>query len=181
MALIQILLTLILLSAFPASANQAAGTLNGTVLDPAGASVSGATVSLSHPVSGFEREVTADDRGGFRFTNVPFQAYELQAMQAGFRPSSRRVELRSNLPVGVDIQLELLTQSESVSVDASERITLLDPEASGTQTQLSRLIIEKLPVSSATRGLESVLLGFPGFAANANGSIHPRGAHNQMT
>jgi hypothetical protein len=31
------------------------------------------------------------------------------------------------------------------------------------------------------RGLESVLVAFPGFAQNANGAIHPRGAHNQMT
>jgi len=33
----------------------------------------------------------------------------------------------------------------------------------------------------AIGGLESVLVTFPGFAQNANGAIHPRGAHNQMT
>ena len=181
MAVIQILLMLILYSASPASANQAAATLNGTVVDPSGAAVAGAAVVLSYPLSGFEREVAADEGGEFRFTNVPFQAYELRVTQPGFESASRRVELRSNLPVSVNFRLELLTRLESVSVGANANITLLDPEASGTQTQLSRLIIEKLPISSATRGLESVLLGFPGFAANANGSIHPRGAHNQMT
>ena len=33
----------------------------------------------------------------------------------------------------------------------------------------------------SSRGLESVVVAFPGFAQNANGAIHPRGAHNQMT
>ncbi len=38
-----------------------------------------------------------------------------------------------------------------------------------------------MPVAVSSRGLESVLVTFPGFAQNANGAIHPRGAHNQMT
>ena len=41
--------------------------------------------------------------------------------------------------------------------------------------------IEKLGLRSSSRGLESVLVRFPGFAQNANGAIHPRGTHNQMT
>ena len=47
--------------------------------------------------------------------------------------------------------------------------------------QLTASAIERLPVPNGARGLEGVLLTFPGFAANANGAIHPRGAHNQMT
>jgi hypothetical protein len=38
-----------------------------------------------------------------------------------------------------------------------------------------------MPVQIGSRGMESLLLSFPGFAANANGAIHPRGAQNQMT
>ena len=178
---IQILVALIFLLAPLGRATQATSSLTGTVVDPSGTAVGGATVLLYHPVSGFEREATADDHGRFRFTNLPFQGYELRVVQSGFRPANRHLELRSNLPESVVIELGLQAQADSVSVSADERITLLDPEASGTRTQLSRLIIEKLPVGSATRGLEAVLLGFPGFAANANGSIHPRGAHNQMT
>ncbi|MCY4189161.1 MAG: carboxypeptidase regulatory-like domain-containing protein [Bryobacterales bacterium] len=176
-----ILSALIFLLAPAASDAQATATLAGTVVDPSGAAAVGASVSLRHQVSGFEREAATDDKGAFRFTNVAFRGYELRIARPGFQPAVRYVELRSNLPVRVEIQLELLPRVESVSVGAVERMTLLDLEASGTRSQLSRLVIEKLPVSSAARGLESVLLGFPGFAANANGAIHPRGAHNQMT
>ncbi|MCX7605279.1 MAG: TonB-dependent receptor plug domain-containing protein, partial [Bryobacteraceae bacterium] len=36
-------------------------------------------------------------------------------------------------------------------------------------------------LQAGNRGLESILVSMPGFAQNANGAIHPRGAHNQMT
>ena len=58
---------------------------------------------------------------------------------------------------------------------------LVDPEGTGTRTELNATVMNQLPVAPTSRGLESVLLTFPGFAANANGAIHPRGAHNQMT
>jgi hypothetical protein len=66
-------------------------------------------------------------------------------------------------------------------VGAFEKAQLVDSEATGTRTQLSLAQIETMPIPVGTRGLESILLSFPGFAADANGAIHPRGAHNQMT
>ena len=68
-----------------------------------------------------------------------------------------------------------------ISVTAFETAGLVDSEATGTRTQLDMAQIERMPVPAGARALESVLLSFPGFAANANGAIHPRGAHNQMT
>src|SRR3972149_3934101 len=43
------------------------------------------------------------------------------------------------------------------------------------------LAVESIQVPLGTRGIEAYLLTAPGFAVNANGAIHPRGAHNQMT
>ena len=45
---------------------------------------------------------------------------------------------------------------------------------------MNRSEIERLTMAGS-RGLEGILASFPGFALNANGAIHPRGAHNQMT
>ena len=134
-----------------------------------------------HALSGLERGTVTDGQGRFELTNVPFQGYVLKVTRAGFRPASRLVELRSNLPVSVEIALEVAAQIESVVIESSASRALLDTASTGTKTQLSRAIVEKLPIAPGARGLEAVLLGFPGFAANANGSIHPRGAHNQMT
>jgi outer membrane cobalamin receptor len=76
--------------------------------------------------------------------------------------------------------MQLAVRAETVSVTAFETATLIQPETTGTRTELSAQAIERMPVPAGGRGLEQVLLSFPGFAADANGSIHPRGAHNQM-
>ena len=178
---IRFLLALTLVLGLWTAMAQASGMLDGTVLDPSQSTVPGASVRLFSPLSGFDLKTATDDRGRFRFSNVPFQTYVLEVAREGFKPCSRDIEVRSNLPLAVQVTLEILAQSEAVSVDSVARLTLLDTRVSGTKTRLSRMVIDKLPVGIGARGLEAVLLGFPGFASNANGSIHPRGAHNQMT
>ena len=175
------LLPLALLVAWNPAQAQAAATLEGIVVDAQRAAVAGATVRLTHALSGFERELATNGRGQFSFANVPFQGYALRVERQGFRPVSRPIDLRSRLTAPLEIALDISVNVESMVVNASERLDLLDTEATGTRAQLSQRIIEKLPVAPGARGLEAVLLGFPGFAVNANGSIHPRGAHNQMT
>ena len=62
------------------------------------------------------------------------------------------------------------------------RGALLGPETTGPSSSRSRWLVV-LPggvllvvVALGSRGLESVLVTFPGFAQNANGAIHPRGS-----
>jgi hypothetical protein len=160
---------------------QATATLSGRVQDLSGAAVSGAAVSLQNALTGYsERALTGPD-GTFRIGNIPFHDYVLRVHVPGFEEKTRTVALRSNVPVEVGVVLALAGVTEQVSVNAYEKAQLVDAEATGTRTQLSRAQIETMPIPVGARGLESVLLSFPGFAADANGAIHPRGAHNQMT
>jgi len=46
-------------------------SVSGTVKDPSGAVIPGATVTIYNPVTGFERTVSTDATGGFSFPNVP--------------------------------------------------------------------------------------------------------------
>ena len=160
---------------------QVSATLAGTVLDPTEAAVPNAQVQIAHPLSGLRKRTVTDGNGQFRFSNLPFGPYRVEIRSEGFRRLVTDVQLRTNLPLSVHFRLELMTRTETVLVEDSVRTSLLDTRASGTRTQLSARAIEKLPVGPGARGLEAILLGFPGFAANANGAIHPRGAHNQLT
>src|ERR1035437_1852531 len=47
-------------------------SVSGTVLDPSGAVVPGATVQIHNPVSQFDRTTTTDNLGKFTIPNVPF-------------------------------------------------------------------------------------------------------------
>src|SRR5450755_429599 len=75
------------------------GSVNGTVLDPTGAVVAGATVEIRNPVSGFDRSTTTDNDGRFAFTNIPFNPYHLTVTASGFMMSAQDVEPRSSVPV----------------------------------------------------------------------------------
>ena len=178
---ISFLPALILAIGPPSALCQASATLRGTVVDPTDGAVADADIRLADPLSGLELATATDRQGRFLLSNIPFQQYVLAVGRAGFRSSTRQLDLRSNLPVTVRIRLALEAWDGSMSVRAAAAPDLLDAEASGTKARLSRGIIEKLPTPPGARGLEAILLGLPGFAANANGAIHPRGAHNQMT
>ena len=125
-------------------------------------------------------ERNSGDDGEFSFTNVPLGGYELTVAHVGFVPFQQSTSLRSNVPVSLTVELEVGGARETLTVTA-EASTLIDPEVSGTYAQVNQLDVDRMATGAGARGLESALARFPGFAKNANGAIHPRGAHNQMT
>ncbi|HYZ83318.1 MAG TPA: TonB-dependent receptor, partial [Bryobacteraceae bacterium] len=175
----QLLLALTLTGAI--AFGQSTASLSGTVLDALGQPIAGAGVSLSNALTGFSQRLETSAEGTFRFGNLPLRTYVLRVKRDGFQASEQVIELLSNLPKTLEVKLQLGPVSEAISVEATDRLQLVEPEGTGTRTELNAKAIAEMPLSPTSRGLESVLLSFSGFAANANGAIHPRGAHNQMT
>ena len=69
------------------------GSVGGTVTDPSGAVVPGATVSIQNPVSKYSRTATTDRAGHFQFPNVPLNPYHLTVVDDWIwfhRPGCRR-------------------------------------------------------------------------------------------
>lgn len=168
----------LLLAAAPAEA-QVTTSIRGIVLDAQDGAVPGASVALRQPSSGLERVAITDAQGRFDLPNLPVGTHDLTASLDGFTPASQRVVVATGAPAEVTLRLAVATLTDSVIVRPAE--TAVDDITSGTRHAVSITRIERLPVAAASRGLEAVLVGFPGFAQNANGAIHPRGAHNQMT
>jgi hypothetical protein len=160
---------------------QTTASLAGLVLDPNSQAVPGAAIRLSQRVNGFERTILTDADGKFRLTNLPFQTYELSVEKEGFLIHKESVPLRDNLLREIQVQLQLAGERQSLVVSVQEISALVDPIQTGSYAQMNQAEIERLPLQAGNRGLEAVLVTFPGFAQNANGAIHPRGAHNQMT
>jgi hypothetical protein len=161
---------------------QNTATLNGRIVDVRGQAVVDATIKLENELTSFRASTRTDTDGNFHFTNVPLRDYIVRAEKQGFEPMRRAVGLQSNVAQEVELVLNVLGVRETINVGAvEERADLLDVSQTGTRTALSDVVIERMPVPVGTRGLETVIASFPGFAVNANGAIHPRGAHNQMT
>src|ERR1039457_577844 len=65
------------------------GEITGTVTDPSGAAVSGATVEISNTDTGFKQSAKTGDTGLYRFTVLPLGTYEIAVQAAGFGATRR--------------------------------------------------------------------------------------------
>lgn len=158
---------------------QGTATIRGAVHDEQRAGVPGATVTLLHAASGLERETTTDATGAFVLANLPLGTHDVTVALPGFTPVRRRIDATTAVPVHIEAELTLAPFTDTVKVMPSE--PAVDTTSAGTRHAVSVTRIERMPVAVSSRGIEAVLVSFPGFAQNANGAIHPRGAHNQMT
>jgi len=168
----------LLLAPHPADA-QGTATLRGLVTDEQAAVMPGVDVRLTRALTGLSRHVVTGPDGRFELANLPLDRYDLEAGIAGFEPHHQVVALRTSVPEELRLVLRVAAQTEVVRVTPAPQ--LVDATITGTRTQVSFVGIEQLPAPVGSRGVESVLVTLPGFAQNANGAIHPRGAHNQMT
>ena len=155
-----------------------AGSIEGAVKDPSGASVANATVEMSNPVSSFKRSVVTGADGSFRFTNVPFNPYHMVVTADGFASYTQDVDVRSTVPATVQIGLKIGTAATRVTVEASGG-DLVEAEST-FHTDVDQGLINRLPLESASSSVTSlVTLVSPGVAADSNGNMHGLGDHAQ--
>lgn len=152
------------------------GSIEGVVKDPSGAVVLGATVQIGNPVSGYSRATTTDANGSFHFTNVPFNPYHLTVSAEKFAGSSQDAEVRSGVPVHVEITLKI--GSEATTVNVTEHGGDLIENDPTFHTDVDRDLFQKMPLESASSSVSSlVTLTTPGVAADSNGLFHGLGDH----
>src|SRR6266851_3187099 len=101
------------------------GTLNGTVLDPAGFVVPGASVAATNMATGEEHKTTSTSAGAYTLPYVPSGTYKIRVSAAGFRVSEAdNVILRVAQTLTLNITLEVGALSEQVTV--SDKAPLLE-------------------------------------------------------
>lgn len=122
-------------------------SISGTVLDPSGAAVAGANVTIHNPVSGLDRSTTTDTSGNFAFASVPFNPYHLSVAMMGFAPFAQDVEIRSTVPATVNIALSVAGTSTTVTVESGGDLLENDPTA---HTDVDRTLFDRLPLESAS-------------------------------
>src|SRR2546430_4337170 len=106
------------------------GTLNGTVLDPAGAVVPGAAVVLVNNATGEEHKTTSTSAGAYTLPYIPAGTYKLRVSAPGFRTSEAdNVILRVAQTLTVNITVEVGAVSEQVTV--SDKPPLLEAGTAG--------------------------------------------------
>ncbi|MEE8348132.1 MAG: TonB-dependent receptor [Acidobacteriota bacterium] len=155
-----------------ARAQTQSGTTRGTVVNPMGDLRSDATVTLKNSSTGLDRWTTTNSKGEFFFYNVPFGTHRLSVEMVGFRSSDQMVEIRSTLPVILNLQLSLPGSKETVTVEGAyliERHSL----SSGVTFDQNR--IQQQSGARPGSGLQEMIATAPGWSSEDNGLLHARG------
>ena len=130
----------------PTWSQTSVASLNGTVLDASGGTVSGATISLREMDRNTMYSATSDQSGYYAIPNLPPGRYELKAEFKGF---SKYTQTGTILSVGqtatVNITLKVEAHGEEVIVSTEA------PTIEPTKTEISQVIdtkqINDLPIS----------------------------------
>ena len=151
------------------------GSISGTVTDPSGAAVPGATVQIQNPVSGLDRTTTTDPAGAFQLSQRAVQPVSPHRQDARLLVCMQDVDVRSVVPTTVALQLKVAGSATTVTVEGGERLVRKRSDVSHRRgSQAVRKIAPRKPSSSVS---SLVTLSTPGVAADSNGLFHGLGDH----
>ncbi len=155
----------------PPAVAQAWSSLSGTVTDPSGALVAGASVTIRNLDTGMERIATTDDAGRYQVLLLPVGNYEVVIHKEGFALMTRTgIHLAVSQDAEIDIGLKLSREKQQVIVNADAAAVNL------TTADISGLVgdqqVKDLPLNG--RSFDELLTLNPGivnFTAEKTGGV----------
>jgi hypothetical protein len=134
-------------SAIFAQAQVSTADLNGTVVDPNGAVVAGATITAKNSSTGISRTVTANDSGEYSIIGLPPGEYEVTVEAATFKKTViSPVKLTVGQSAGLEVKLELGTQDVIVNV-SGDSVELVETSRTSVANTIDQQKIENLPIN----------------------------------
>ena len=93
------------------------GSISGTLKDPSGAVIPGATLIATNTAQGIQTKTTTDNRGFYIFPSLSVGRYDLQAQVEGFRPAKRNgLVIDADSALHIDLTAEMIEKIEEVTV-----------------------------------------------------------------
>ncbi len=116
------------------------GDLTGTVTDPSGAVVSGATVTLKSDTTGATHTTTSNASGAYRFSLLQPGSYTVTANATGFSKSQTTTSVAAGQATIADVKLSVGASSQTVEVTSAAPLVQADNADLSTnfnQTQIA--------------------------------------------
>src|SRR5688572_30243219 len=171
------LTTILAIILAPAAFAQATGRLSGTVADPNGAVVQGASVTVKNTATNFTRNTTTNEDGRWSVASLPVGRYSVSYEKEGFKKSvSQDASVEASVTRGLEVALEIGTAD--VFVDVTSDQSLVQAESPTISRQITGEQLTRTPTSvrsftgllSAEAGVSSELSPV---GVNGNGNISP--------
>ena len=133
-------------------------TLSGTVTDQTGALLPGASIKITNPATGFQREVQTNDNGFYVFPALPPATYVVSADKEGFALVEVN-DLALNVNDNRSLRIELKVGEVGEAVTVTDEPSLVD-QSPAQSTVIDRQFVENLPLNG--RSFQSLILLSPG-------------------
>jgi len=156
------LLALLTIAFISTARPQELGTavLNGDVVDPSGAVVSGAQVTAKQVATGLERTATSTNAGLFVFNTLTPGDYEVHVKASGFSESTNRIRLEVGQQANLKIRLTVEKQQTEIEINDEQAIPLVNTVSSVVDGVVSSHQIDNLPLNG--RNFLELALLLPG-------------------
>src|SRR5690349_17231240 len=159
-----LLFLFVLVAALPSQAFGQQGTILGTVTDPSGAVVTGATVTVTSVETGLAKTTTTNESGQYLLPDLAIGHYSVKATAGGFKAVEQKdVKLAVGDRLRLDFQMQLGAAAETVTVEANAIRVQSD---SG---EVSNLITDQQMSQISTNGRSFYVLA--GLTAGASSNI----------
>ena len=152
-------------------------SMSGTVLDPSGAAIANAQVSLLRPDGTSVTQATTDASGNFRFDHLAPGNYTLQSHADGFREARVNVSFTAKHQTPVRITMQIAVLNETITVATGDSVPLVSTENSANQNAntIDRNALDRVPVfdqdyiTTMSRFLDDNATGTNGVTLVVNG------------
>lgn len=119
----------------------------GTVTDPSGAPITGATVTATNTQTGYRQSATTTTDGLYRLNVLPLGEYSVSVEAQGFAPYRQTgIRLNAGAPATIDVALQVGSVATEISVNAAAPI--VDSSRTDLGYTLSTNAILNLPLVS---------------------------------
>jgi Carboxypeptidase regulatory-like domain/TonB-dependent Receptor Plug Domain len=160
----RIILAFVLLTAVSLSGQTFRGTILGTVSDPSGAVVAGATVTVKNVGTGLERTTTTSADGSYALPELPIGTYTVTITLSGFQTFEATgvvVDVSAERRVNAAMKTGQVATKVEVMGDLLPQVETTSTEIGGTLTSDT---IESLPVNG--RDYQKLIYMNPGVAGS---------------
>lgn len=140
-----LVLLLVLTLAISPIAQVSTGTIAGTVLDPSGAVIPKATVTVTNKDTGLTRTIQTTGEGIYSAPALPAGTYEIRVVAEGFAATVRTVDVAVGTTATVNFSMQVGAKTEVVDIQGA--VANINPESNTIQGVVTRRQIENLPLN----------------------------------
>jgi hypothetical protein len=138
---------------------QVSAAISGKVVDPTGAGVNGATVTVKSLETGAARSVTSDESGNYAVLSLPLGAQEVRVEKTGFKAAIRTgVALTVGQDAVVNVALEVGDVAQQVTVSGESSV--VNTTTSAVSGMVGENQIKDLPLNG--RSFDNLITLNPG-------------------